>query len=689
MRRITLLLLTLFPLLSSAADYYVSPAGADTNPGTQASPWKTLTKVNGTALQPGDRVMFQGGSTFSGTLSLGGTTGTVSQPITITSYGTGRATLSAGTADGITGYNGGGVTISNLILLGAGFTTNTKSGINWYTDTAAGTKYPPLIMDQLDISGFSTGISVGSWGTTYPGWQLLRLTNSRIHHNSQGVFTYDNAEVNGTTHAFVDLYIGNCEMDHNNGSGTVICGTQQGLIEDSVFHNNARNGGLWTYATWNLTIQRCIAHNNKRGNSPDGFGFDLDGGSKGCIIQYCLSYNNETPGFVIFNYNDSPPTRDNIIRYCISENDCRLQQDWGSFMINAYGTNAPITNCHIYNNIAYLTTRGTTVPVQGLYGKKGNSAHIGCSFRNNVVYLSGAGADLRLVGCNSGSDLPSQVLWQNNVYYVTDPTTRRYNINGTTYTSLSAWRTAKSGQEMLNGNPVGSEANPVFSSVGTAGTLTSVSQLASLTGYRPQLGSPLMDTGLNLNVLFTLNPGTRDFTGTALPQGAGYDIGACEMGGVRYFGNGNTGGTVPTDAGTYTSGATMTVLENTGSLVRSGYVFGGWRTTPNATEENHTAGTKLTVNASGVNLYANWFTAAPIVVPSPTLSISGDSFVITVPSILDYRYQLQTTTTLDDGSWSNLGTSAIGTGAPLVFIDSSGLVGSRRFYRFFISPVAY
>jgi Zn-dependent metalloprotease len=37
---------------------------------------------------------------------------------------------------------------------------------------------------------------------------------------------------------------------------------------------------------------------------------------------------------------------------------------------------------------------------------------------------------------------------------------------------------------------------------------------------------------------------------------------------VTYFGNGNTGGTPPTDSSYYTSGSTVTVLGNTGNLVK-------------------------------------------------------------------------------------------------------------------------
>lgn len=57
-----------FPKVSLAATYYVSPSGSDTNSGTQASPWKTITKAN-SAMHTGDTVLVQSG-TYNETLNI-------------------------------------------------------------------------------------------------------------------------------------------------------------------------------------------------------------------------------------------------------------------------------------------------------------------------------------------------------------------------------------------------------------------------------------------------------------------------------------------------------------------------------------------------------------------------------------------------------------------------------------------
>ena len=78
---------------------------------------------------------------------------------------------------------------------------------------------------------------------------------------------------------------------------------------------------------------------------------------------------------------------------------------------------------------------------------------------------------------------------------------------------------------------------------------------------------------------------------------------------VTYNGNGNTGGSVPTDSNYYQPGATVTVLGNTGSLVKSGYAFAGWNTASNAGGTSYLAGATFTIGSANVTLYAQWAAA--------------------------------------------------------------------------------
>jgi hypothetical protein len=86
------------PTLSiTGTTYYVSPSGSDANSGTSPSfPWRTVGRVNEARLQPGDGVLFQGGSTFSDETLMPTGSGTPGSPIVFGSYGSGNAILPLG-----------------------------------------------------------------------------------------------------------------------------------------------------------------------------------------------------------------------------------------------------------------------------------------------------------------------------------------------------------------------------------------------------------------------------------------------------------------------------------------------------------------------------------------------------------------------------------------------------------------
>ncbi len=77
---------------------------------------------------------------------------------------------------------------------------------------------------------------------------------------------------------------------------------------------------------------------------------------------------------------------------------------------------------------------------------------------------------------------------------------------------------------------------------------------------------------------------------------------------VTYDGNGNTGGSVPVDSTNYEQGQTVTVLGNTGNLVKSGYTFSGWNTAANGSGTNYAASgaATFTMGSANVTLYAKW-----------------------------------------------------------------------------------
>ena len=78
---------------------------------------------------------------------------------------------------------------------------------------------------------------------------------------------------------------------------------------------------------------------------------------------------------------------------------------------------------------------------------------------------------------------------------------------------------------------------------------------------------------------------------------------------VTYNGNGNAGGTPPMDTTNYLQGANVTVLGNTGNLVKTGSGFTGWNTQPNGSGTSYSAGATFIMGSANVTLYVVWTAA--------------------------------------------------------------------------------
>ncbi|MDK9716482.1 MAG: choice-of-anchor D domain-containing protein [Trichlorobacter sp.] len=86
---------------------------------------------------------------------------------------------------------------------------------------------------------------------------------------------------------------------------------------------------------------------------------------------------------------------------------------------------------------------------------------------------------------------------------------------------------------------------------------------------------------------------------------------------VTYNGNGNNAGSVPSDSTAYANGATVTVLDNSGALIKNGYLFKCWNTADDGSGTDYAAGT--TFSYAGITtLYARWVT--PVSPPSGLVS---------------------------------------------------------------------
>lgn len=528
MRLCYILVFTLagFPLAASAADYYVSSAGADTKTGTSPSAaWRTLSRVNGVTLRPGDRVLLRGGDTFSGTLTLDAADrGTATAPVTVTSYGTGRATIAAGNGRGVWVYNTAGIAIANLNVTGTGAAV---SGIAFYSDLAGDVKLPFIRIDSVDVSGFGRdGIEIGSWnGRT--GYTDVRVTNASLHDNARsGLFTYAQLP-----NVHQQVYVGHVRaFDNpgipgsatNSGSGIILASVDGGTIERSVAFNNGRlcasTGGpvgIWTYDSTHVIIQFNESFANRTAASWDGGGFDLDQNVSNSIVQFNYSHDNDGAGYLLAQSPLSDDHYGNVVRYNISQNDARANS-YGA--IEIWGR---VTEAEIYNNTVFIgpAASGSPRAVRVWNDGVGDRYVSGVHLRNNILLTNGVPIVQATSTALAGA---VDLRFENNDYFG-----GAVAIWGATqYSTLTAWRAT--GQETLSGTPVGLSVDPRLVAAGNGPTLGDADLLTTLGAYRLSSGSPMIDAGLNLGARFGIEAGTADFYGTRLFAGGNSDVGAYE-----------------------------------------------------------------------------------------------------------------------------------------------------------------
>lgn len=390
-----------------AADYHVSAAGSDHNSGSADAPWQTIARVNAVSLQPGDRVLFRGGDSFDGSLFLDASdAGTPNAPVTIGSYGSGRATIAAGTYSGIYAYNAAGIRIQQLNV--AGGAGNTASGVVFYMDLPA-TKLSWIRLDSLDVSGFGRdGIEIGAWNGT-SGFKDVRITGVTVHHNARtGILTYAQQPA-----AHESVYVGYSrafenpgipEATGNTGSGIVLGGVSGGTIEWCVAFGNGRLSrttggpvGIWTYDSTRVLIQYNESFANRTAGASDGGGFDLDQNVTDSVLQFNYSHDNDGAGYLLAHGPASDAHHGNIVRHNVSVNDGRRNSYGG---IEIWGR---VLAAQISNNTVRISPSVEGTP-SALRAWSAGAAGIadGVILRDNIFEASGGLAALNISDSQQG-----------------------------------------------------------------------------------------------------------------------------------------------------------------------------------------------------------------------------------------------------------------------------------------------
>jgi autotransporter-associated beta strand protein len=347
----------------NAADYYIDPAGNDSNSGTNpATPWQSLGKVNATVFQPGDNVLFKRGGTWVGTLSPQGTGNSTSQ-ITLGAYGDGAKPLINGNGSWavITLSSQSYWTIDGFEVTNPASNDSSRSGIrvDW---SGSGTMRDIRILnnDVHDIRGIK---NVNDGGRNNGGiffWinepgkadGVLIQGNTVKTIYGQGIAFNGEAEYMGGGMNYANcspnvIARGNTVIS-TSGDGILMLGTNNELVEynEVAYVGQLSDTGNNIAAAWptrhvNGVWQYNHVHHTKWLNANDSTAFDNDGFLSGAtVFQYNHTHDNEGGFIMEYTWGGDEPGAQTIVRYNIS---------WNENRVLASNRNS----ARIYNNVFY------------------------------------------------------------------------------------------------------------------------------------------------------------------------------------------------------------------------------------------------------------------------------------------------------------------------------------------------
>lgn len=521
-----------------AADYYVANNGDDSNPGTSpAQPWKTVHRVNQNVFQAGDSLRFKAGDFFNGPVLFTPTNarGSPNNPITITSYGNGRATIGGSGVNGIDCRSVAAIRIINLNFEGRDWNPAVPT-IGIHFNNEMNTTLSHVRVDNVQATGFAAGIFFTQGPGILHSYTDVDISYVRVDGGDFGiVFFNDINAVPEDALFFSNVKIRHCVVTNVFGGDRpvnpraampiFIGGVHNGLIEHCSVSNPGvppfppiGTYGIWAYAVRDVVIQFNEVSGQR--NSPihyaDAGGINLRGSNS--VVQYNYAHNNDGIGYLFDDENGPPVYRGVIVRYNISWENNLSTFDPGSIEIWGH-----LEDSEFYNNIIYTPRSTTGSPAIHIVADYGELCR-GCAirnvrFRNNIVITDNGLPQIRVVDPQNMSGL----VFQNNSYFDSGA---GYKIEwgSNTYTDIAAWASAQS-QERFGTQFVFHAGNPRLCSLGPA-PIMYPNALSNLKAPLLRADSPLIGRGRDLLTESGVNMGPHDFFGNPLPPSPGpYDIG--------------------------------------------------------------------------------------------------------------------------------------------------------------------
>ncbi|KAA8915809.1 hypothetical protein TRICI_002019 [Trichomonascus ciferrii] len=344
----------------AAETVYVNCEGSGNNAGTEADPYTSLEKASSHELSAGDTLAFKRGSTCKGVLRPKGS-GTEGNPIHITSYGDGDLPVINGQGakgPAVSLVNQDYVKISSISVTNPAESVDSRQGIN--ISATDNKPHYGITVDSVtvtDVAGQTNKATnaddfVASGGIVLGGlYNDVLVTGCSVSDCGGGGIKirpgYGQGETLGQNIRVAQNDIKDC-----GGDGIIVSYAERPVIEHNVAgglgtgkypYTGGNFAGMWVLGSHDSTIQYNVVHDSIM-SVADSQAFDCDWGNTGyCLVQYNFARDNA--GGIFLNCDgcggDGPKGPEQIVRYNIFQNDCRM---------SSTGDEAKLS---FYNNVVY------------------------------------------------------------------------------------------------------------------------------------------------------------------------------------------------------------------------------------------------------------------------------------------------------------------------------------------------
>lgn len=473
-------------------NYYVAPTGSNTNPGTAALPWKTITFAISQATAGATIHVLAG--TYNELVTLNKSGSAAGGYITLLSDPQAAAILD-GTGLAIPNGQNGMVTISSqsyVIVHGfeirnytSSSTANVPVGI--YV-LGAGSNIQILNNHIHNIVTTASGCNANALGMAIYGNQApasinnLTISGNELDHLKTGCS--ESMSLNGNVQYFT---VTNNLIHDNNNIGIDAIGFEG--TSPNAAYDQARDGTISGNTIYNITSYGNPAY----GNQYAADGIYVDGGTR-ITVERNLIHN------VDFSIELASEHSGKTSSYVIARSNIIYNGNASGITIGGYASQVGGTDhCTIVNNTLYNDdTKGTgSGEFQIQYHATNNV------FENNIVYAKASGFMV-----NSFVSQTATTVDYNLYFSSVASAGSTWTWNGTSHTGFASW------QSSTGNDAHSSYADPMFVSLVTPDLHVSASSPAVNTG-NTSLGSATF--------------GTLDYAGNARVQGSNVDKGAYEQ----------------------------------------------------------------------------------------------------------------------------------------------------------------